>query len=51
VLAATEQELIGAGATPRQAQAIKEALGDHAAVAAETQVAEETAIENAFQPD
>ncbi len=51
VLAATEEELIEAGATRRQAQAIKETLGDHAEVAPETQTAEETAIENAFQPD
>jgi excinuclease ABC subunit C len=51
VLAATEEELIEAGATRRQAQAIKETLGDHTPVAPETQTAEETAIENAFQPD
>jgi excinuclease ABC subunit C len=51
VLAATEEQLIEAGATRRQAQAIKEILGDHAEVAPETQTAEETAIENAFQPD
>ena len=51
VLAATEEKLIEAGATRRQAQAIKETLGDHAEVAPETQTAEETAIENAFQPD
>jgi excinuclease ABC subunit C len=51
VLAATDQELIDAGATPRQARAIKQALGDQAAGAANAQTAEETAIDNAFQPD
>jgi excinuclease ABC subunit C len=51
VLAATEEQLIAAGATRRQAQAIKEALGEHARAAPDTETAEETAIENAFQPD
>jgi ERCC4-type nuclease len=51
VLSATEEQLIEAGATRRQAQAIKETLGDHAAVTAEAQTAEDAAIENAFQPD
>jgi len=51
VLAATQEQLIEAGATQRQALAIKEMLGDHPKVAPETEAAEETAIENAFQPD
>ena len=51
VLAATEEELIEAGATKRQALAIKEALGERSPIAPETEAAEETAIENAFQPD
>jgi excinuclease ABC subunit C len=51
VLAATEEQLIEAGATKRQALAIKEALGGPSPVAPETAAAEDTAIENAFQPD
>jgi len=51
VLAATEEQLIEAGATKRQALAIKDALGDQSPVAPETAAAEDTAIENAFQPD
>lgn len=51
VLAATEEQLIAAGATRRQAQAIKETLGNHSTVARDTQSAEDTAIENAFQSD
>jgi len=51
VLAATEDQLIQAGATKRQALAIKEALGDQSPAAPQTAAAEETAIENAFQPD
>ena len=51
VLAATEEQLIEAGATKRQALAIKEALGDQSPAAPEATAAEETAIENAFQPD
>jgi excinuclease ABC subunit C len=51
VLAATEQQLIEAGATKRQAHAIKEALSEQPPIAPETAAAEETAIENAFQPD
>ncbi|NNK43843.1 MAG: excinuclease ABC subunit UvrC [Myxococcales bacterium] len=57
VLAASEEELIEAGATKRQALAIKAALGDGSQIAPETEAAakaeeaEETAIENAFQPD
>jgi len=57
VLAASEEELIEAGATKRQALAIKAALGDGLQIApeveaaAKTEEAEETAIENAFQPD
>ena len=50
VTTATEQQLIEAGATKRQARAIKETLGEHAR-AADAKTAEETAIENAFQPD
>jgi len=51
VLGATEEQLITAGATRKQARAIKDALGDHSPSAPDTQTAEETAIENAFQPD
>lgn len=51
VLAASEEQLVQAGATQRQAQAIKEALGGRATVAPETEAAEDTAIENAFQVD
>jgi len=51
VMAATEVQLIEAGATRRQAAAIKEALGDRTPVTPETEAAEDTAIENAFQPD
>jgi excinuclease ABC subunit C len=48
VLAATEAQLIEAGATKRQAEAIKRTLGSHAP---DAESAEDTAIENAFQPD
>lgn len=53
VLSATEQELVAAGATKRQARAIKEALGDPRARAQDqdARAAEEAAIENAFQSD
>ena len=51
VLAATEAQLIEAGATKRQAQAIKETLGGAGAVTPDTETAEDAAIENAFQPD
>ena len=50
VLAATEEQLVEAGASRRQAQAIKSTLGP-APVAFDTETAEETAIENAFQAD
>ncbi len=40
--------LIEAGATKRQAEAIKRTLGSHAP---DAESAEDTAIENAFQPD
>ncbi len=48
VLAATEAQLIEAGATKRQAEAIKRTLGSHAP---DAESAEDTAVENAFQPD
>ena len=54
VLVATEEQLIEAGATRRQAEAIKETLGDRPAETPETPEtaeAEDTAIENAFQAD
>jgi excinuclease ABC subunit C len=51
VLAATEEQLIEAGATKRQAQAIKETLGGAGTVTPDAESAEETAIENAFSPD
>jgi excinuclease ABC subunit C len=51
VLAATEAQLIEAGATKRQAEAIKKTLGDHALAGADAEAAEDTAIENAFQAD
>jgi excinuclease ABC subunit C len=50
VMAASEEELIEAGATKRQAQAIKETLGDYTPPA-DAQTAEDAAIENAFEPD
>jgi len=51
VLAASEDQLVEAGATRKQAQAIRDSLGARPLVAPETEAAEETAIENAFQPD
>ena len=51
VLAATEEQLIEAGATRRQAEAIKETLGSRAPAGPDAEAAEETAIENAFQPN
>ena len=51
VLAATEEQLIAAGATRRQAEAIEETLGSRAPAGPDAETAEETAIENAFQPD
>jgi len=48
VLAATEAQLIEAGATKRQAEAIRRTLGSHAP---DAESAEDTAVENAFQPD
>jgi excinuclease ABC subunit C len=51
VLAATEEQLIEAGATRRQAEAIKRALGSAAPAAPDAESAEETAIENAFHSD
>ena len=51
VLAATEEQLIEAGATRRQAEAIRQCLGDHSPGGPDTESAEETAIENAFQTD
>ena len=50
VLSASESELVEAGATRRQAIAIRERLG-RPSQTEETQTAEETAIENAFQVD
>jgi len=50
VLAATDEQLIEAGATKRQAQAIREALG-RAAVTPDAETAEDAAVENAFTPD
>jgi len=51
VLAATEEQLIEAGATRRQAAAIKESLGSDAQRTPDAESAEDTAIENAFQTD
>lgn len=53
VLEATEARLVEAGATKRQAEAIKKALGDHTPepVDSDAETAEDAAIENAFQPD
>ena len=48
VLAASEEALIEAGATKRQAQAIKAHLGAPPAAAPDAKSAEEAAIENAF---
>ena len=50
VLAASEEALIEAGATKRQAQAIKQHLGTPPAPPPDTKTAEEAAIENAFTP-
>ena len=50
VMAASEEQLVEAGATKRQAQAIKETLGDHTPPP-DAQTAEDAAIENAFQTD
>ncbi len=50
VLAATDEQLIEAGATKRQAQAIREALGG-GAVTPDAETAEDAAVENAFTPD
>ena len=51
VLLADEGRLIAAGASRKQARAIRETLGEHRADPRETENAEEAAIENAFQPD
>ncbi|MFZ1866266.1 MAG: excinuclease ABC subunit UvrC [Polyangiales bacterium] len=51
VLSADEQALVDAGATRRQAEAIKRTLGDHGPRARDAQAAEDAAIENAFQSD
>lgn len=63
VLAATEDQLVSAGATRKQAQAIKRTLGETPIDTTptqetsveergdDTQSAEDTAIDNAFQPD
>ncbi|MEM7435109.1 MAG: excinuclease ABC subunit UvrC [Myxococcota bacterium] len=50
VLSATEDELVNAGATRKQAQAIKSSLGQ-APPNGDTQSAEDAAIDNAFQPN
>ena len=51
VLAATKGQLVDAGATQRQAEAIQHALGSPPPAGPDAESAEETAIENAFQPD
>lgn len=51
VLAATEERLVEAGATRKQAQAIKRALGEHVTGTEDAANAEDAAIENAFQID
>ena len=51
VLVASEEQLVEAGASRRQAQAIRQSLGARPIVPPETAAAEEAAIENAFQPD
>lgn len=51
VLSATEEELVEAGATRRQAEAIRTTLGDHGAPPPDALAAEDLAIENAFQSD
>ena len=51
VIAASEQELVAAGATKRQARAIHAELGGADHGRSQTQTAENTAVENAFQPD
>jgi excinuclease ABC subunit C len=49
VIAATEDALIEAGATKRQARAIKDALGGAVGPPPNAESAEDTAIENAFR--
>jgi excinuclease ABC subunit C len=51
VLAATEAQLIEAGATKRQAEAIKKTLGHHPPVGSDAESAENTAVDNAFESD
>lgn len=51
VLAATEEELVEAGASKRQARAIKETLGGAGMATPDADTAEDTAVENAFSPD
>ena len=51
VLAASEEQLVEAGATRKQAKAIRETLGEHVIGTEETTSAEDAAIENAFQAD
>lgn len=49
IIQASEQELIRAGATKRQAQAIRQTLGSPTTPSPDTEAAEEAAIDNAFQ--
>ena len=51
MIAASEQELIDAGATRRQAQSIRAELSGAKNVGLEAENAEDAAIDNAFQPD
>lgn len=51
IMAASEERLVEAGATRRQAHAIKESLGHQPPVERDADTAEEAAIQNAFQPD
>lgn len=51
VRSATERELIEAGATRRQAHAIRQSLGDPFSAAKDARTAENVAVENAFQND
>jgi excinuclease ABC subunit C len=51
IVAATEEALVEAGASRKQARAIKETLGSTAPVATDAHSAEDAAVENAFQTD
>jgi excinuclease ABC subunit C len=51
VMTASEEELIEAGATRKQAEAIRRTLGTQVSAPPEAEAAEDAAIQNAFHPD